>query len=364
MDSNESTEDLIRKVIYFILNYELENNEPFPNRSWCTVNLVNGYYIKNPRDIFYDWVDIHPKFFTWVSVLANRRIDLWSLCQTIQLLDANTLRELNEQISYVREAINEYDRYRNRSDFDESDRETYNALYHQNLFALEILENKKQELSRSMEEMINKIIPQHGPARLIGSMMGLDEYKHESGSIEEKDIEEQLLKYIPELVDRGIRYDAFRTDWHANELYQYIQHRPQILSLVHLAFEREEHKHLSELFLYISQTYQNSREFVNNAPFDNTFENLYRRVAHLPNIDNSIANHFRIECANKVCSLCVDEISSGQMVMNLVPCKHCFHYECALSWFTRQRENNNRETCPQCTAEVLNIKISHIVSFS
>jgi hypothetical protein len=244
MDSNESTEDLIRKVMYFILNYEIEHNQPFPNTSWFTTDLVKGYYIKNPSDMYYDWVDHYPEFFTWVSVLANRRVNLYSLYKTIRSLNTNNIRELNEQISDVRETINQYDYHRNHSEFDsEFDRESYNALYHQNLFALEILENKRQDLITSMENAIYKMtMGQHGPSRLIGAYADLGEYKHDANESDEDRFLRQLLNYIPELVDRGIGYEAFMdgADWQAIDLYRYIQHRPEMVEKVYLAFQKEE----------------------------------------------------------------------------------------------------------------------------
>lgn len=329
MESEESTEEIIRKVIYYLVDYESKT----------------GHY---PAVIEF------PELHNWITILSNRKVNWWLLDRAITNLitDKYDAEEIIQKISNARYILREFD----PTDID----------YIVASIELEILENQLRQLTSISEQAIDKaVMGHHGPARLIGAMIGLNEYKHESGSIELERFEQQLLNNIPDMVSRGIRYNAFLNgaDWNASELYRFIQHRPESVSRVRLAFEREEYERISDLILYIEQSYEDRMDFITNAQYDSLFQELYRRAAHLPDTDKGIRQFFSFECSSGICPICYEEMSYGQVSMKLLPCKHCFHSDCITRWFQFQfSQGQNEEKCPYCNTAVENNKTSRITS--
>jgi hypothetical protein len=105
----------MKKVICFLLGYHAEHGKFFPNTSWSTTNLCNGYYIRDPRDLFYDWVDAYPDFFIWVSVLANRRVNLrgiyHSVCRIIRAKGEKDLRIVSKWRDGIQEEIKSLEKF-------------------------------------------------------------------------------------------------------------------------------------------------------------------------------------------------------------------------------------------------------------
>lgn len=84
LESQDSNLELMTKVIQFLVDYEKTNGEEFPNTSWSTTSLIPNYYISDPHELYYDWVEIYPNFFKWVSILANRRVNLRDIYHSVR----------------------------------------------------------------------------------------------------------------------------------------------------------------------------------------------------------------------------------------------------------------------------------------
>lgn len=264
MDSNESTEDLIRKVIYYVINYEVESGRTFPDSTWWMVNLVDGYYIEHPREMFfYESVGQHPEFYHWVSILANRRVNLRNIKNAIYTImnafRSNNLSEIQEKIRETREEIEFYNRhvlYEHEQPEDEyvpisvanilrseEEKRYYNQLLIQ-LRQLEKIEKKNRIRVEKMIETLSRKIGQYDPVRLIGHMVGLEEYKMEPYLNQEDRFEQQLLAHISDLVMQGITYEQFvynpQLDPVSYQLFEYIRHDPERVQRIYSAFQKKD----------------------------------------------------------------------------------------------------------------------------
>ena len=106
MNSEASNKELLKNVVDFLVKYWLEHNEHFPNTSWSTTLLVQGYQIKDPRELYYDWVDTYPEFFTWVSILANRGLNLRGIYHSVnRIIEAKQAEAYQNAINVVQEEL-------------------------------------------------------------------------------------------------------------------------------------------------------------------------------------------------------------------------------------------------------------------
>ena len=48
-----------------------------------------------------------------------------------------------------------------------------------------------------------------------------------------------------------------------------------------------------------------------------------------------------------LCSVCYEDFTLGETVLQL-PCKHCFHSNCVITWIRSRRKN----TCPYCNSVI------------
>lgn len=248
MDSHESNEDLIRKIIYYVVNYEVESGKKFPDSNWWTINLVDGYYIQHPREMFYDGAGMHPDFYAWVSILANRRVRLRDIQRTIyEIMRAfrlNHPRIIREDIEETRSNIESIKRFHTHQEpewLNSLDSLDSRMLYHNLSLKLRQLEKIEEKLVSTIEKAIDKAVKgHHGPARLIGHMTGLEDYKIESGYYNpEEHFAQQLLERIPDLLSQGIGYEQFLTgiDPIGYQLFTYIQYHPELVSRIQEAFQ-------------------------------------------------------------------------------------------------------------------------------
>lgn len=58
------------------------------------------------------------------------------------------------------------------------------------------------------------------------------------------------------------------------------------------------------------------------------------------------------EQETQVCSVCLEELAVGQLVTTL-PCKHTFHHDCILRWFSTKISNFQVGCCPSCNLRVV-----------
>ena len=260
MDSNESTEDLIRKVMYYVINYEVESGR-FPDSNWWTVDLVSGYYIEHPSEIFYG-SEQHPEFYSWVSILANRRVNLRNIQKAIYTImnafRSNDLSEIQKKIRETREQIDFLNRhvlYQQPEDENEYvpisvanilHLEQEKIYYNQLLIQLRQLEKIENKIKIQVEKLIEKLSHKVGQdsIRLIGHMVGLEEYKMEPYLSQDDRFEQQLLAHISDLVIQGIGYEQFvynpQLDPVAYQLFEYIRHDPERVQRIYSAFQKKD----------------------------------------------------------------------------------------------------------------------------
>lgn len=205
MDSelDESIKDLIRKVMYYVINFEIETGQNFPDMGWYEVNYA-------------------PEFFVWVSNLENQGIDTQMIQDKInrvmKMHRSKNLKKLQEDIQVLREKVDFYKRY---AQYDQD-----YVMLEVELKELEKMENswlkEVEKIRKNVEDIIEKLIPKtgHDPMKVIESMIGSSLGKEYGINIVEFDdykvaptytesLEQQFLSHIPNLAMRGINFEQF-----------------------------------------------------------------------------------------------------------------------------------------------------------
>ncbi len=57
-----------------------------------------------------------------------------------------------------------------------------------------------------------------------------------------------------------------------------------------------------------------------------------------------------------MCPICLEEGEEPGLLYKRLPCRHVFHAQCLMSWFSTQLRSNvqGQMTCPHCRAVVPN----------
>lgn len=190
---------------------------------------------------------MHPDFYAWVSILANRRVRLRDIQRTIfdiiVAFRSNNPRMIRQDIEHTRDNIESIETFHSHQEpewLNSPDSLSSRMSYHNLLIKLKQLEKIEKKLVSTIEKAIDKAVwGHHGPARLIGHMAGLEDYKMESSYNQEEHFAQQLLERIPDLLSQGIGYEEFLTgiDPIGYQLFSYIQHRLDLVNRVQEAFQ-------------------------------------------------------------------------------------------------------------------------------